>query len=213
MTDAPRYGLICFDLGGVLVRVVGDWRHACRRAGVKALDVFDDPEQGRLLRGLNSNYEIGVLEHDDLIDQVCQIVPAYRPDQIAAILDAWLIDPYPGADEVLLRLAATGMPTACLSNTNALHWAAMFDTDDYPLLHRLQHRFGSCHIGARKPEQETYRHVERALGLEPQDILFFDDLWANVAAARRCGWAAELIDPRGDVPQQLLQHLQAHGVL
>lgn len=54
--------------------------------------------------------------------------------------------------------------------------------------------FFSCEIGWQKPEAEFYAEVERQLGLRGEEILFWDDLEENVAAARAAGWGAEVYD-------------------
>ena len=55
-------------------------------------------------------------------------------------------------------------------------------------------------VGLRKPAKAMYEYVERAAGLAPSGILFFDDVVENVEAARRRGWRAYRIDPAPDDP-------------
>lgn len=50
--------------------------------------------------------------------------------------------------------------------------------------------FASYQIGAVKPEQFFYRHIEQALGLNPSDLLLVDDTLSHVEGAQRCGWQA-----------------------
>jgi putative hydrolase of the HAD superfamily len=45
----------------------------------------------------------------------------------------------------------------------------------------------SGEVGMRKPEEVIFRHAARALGLEPEECVFIDDIEANVAAAAACG--------------------------
>jgi putative hydrolase of the HAD superfamily len=52
--------------------------------------------------------------------------------------------------------------------------------------------FFSCDLGSQKPEPQYYAAVEQSLGLEGQEILFWDDSSANVEAARARGWHAEM---------------------
>jgi putative hydrolase of the HAD superfamily len=52
--------------------------------------------------------------------------------------------------------------------------------------------FFSCDLGAAKPDPAYFDAVVNALGLPPAEILFFDDLSANVAAARAAGLRAEV---------------------
>jgi len=52
-------------------------------------------------------------------------------------------------------------------------------------------RFDRCYpsheTGLLKPDAETFRHVVSDLARAPAEILFFDDTWNNVAAARALG--------------------------
>jgi putative hydrolase of the HAD superfamily len=52
--------------------------------------------------------------------------------------------------------------------------------------------FFSCEIGWKKSHPSFYRHIQVALGLAGEEILFWDDTPPNVEAARSCGWKAKL---------------------
>lgn len=56
--------------------------------------------------------------------------------------------------------------------------------------HLFEGIFAAADIGAMKPEEPFYEHIERALGIDPQNIIFFDDAASHVEAARRRGWDA-----------------------
>jgi FMN phosphatase YigB (HAD superfamily) len=64
-----------------------------------------------------------------------------------------------------------------------------------------------------KPAPDIYRAFEKATGRSGSQILFFDDLAENVAAAKSLGWHAERIDPTAPTDAQLRRHLAAYGVL
>jgi FMN phosphatase YigB (HAD superfamily) len=82
----------------------------------------------------------------------------------------------------------------------------------YPSLHRVRHRFASHLLGARKPDRAVFERVEAATGRAGRDVLFFDDLEENVAAARAAGWRAALVDPLGDPAALALEVLSREGV-
>ena len=48
--------------------------------------------------------------------------------------------------------------------------------------------FSSCEIGAVKPEEAFYAHIERELELPSSNLLFIDDTEANISAAQNRGW-------------------------
>jgi putative hydrolase of the HAD superfamily len=57
---------------------------------------------------------------------------------------------------------------------------------------RFQHIFFSCETGELKPASRMFTTVSRALERRPERLLFFDDLPANVRAARELGWHASV---------------------
>lgn len=50
----------------------------------------------------------------------------------------------------------------------------------------------SHEVGVAKPDPAAYELTTRRLGVEPREILFLDDVEANVEAARAFGWHAVL---------------------
>lgn len=211
--------VICFDIGGVLVRICRSWAEACEKAGVPVHArewltgeqavaarsvVMRAYQNGELSTGAYYEGMLGALERH------------YTLDEIASIHDAWLLDEYSGISELVAELGQLpGITTACLSNTNERHWdvlAPAGGTARFPSVLALGQRFASHLMRASKPEAKIFLDFQRQLGVEPVDILFFDDGEPNVLAARGQGWRAETIDPLGDTCSQLRAHLRAHGV-
>jgi putative hydrolase of the HAD superfamily len=90
------------------------------------------------------------------------------------------------------QLHDAGVPLALLSNmphelSRSLSargkWAKFF-----------QHRVFSCDVGCNKPDPRIYQTCLAALKLAPQDVLFLDDISANVEAADRLGIHSMLFD-------------------
>jgi epoxide hydrolase-like predicted phosphatase len=50
----------------------------------------------------------------------------------------------------------------------------------------------SHEVGLKKPDPAIYALTERRLGVEPQEVVFLDDVTANVEAAQAAGWHAVL---------------------
>ncbi|HSN38748.1 MAG TPA: HAD-IA family hydrolase, partial [Burkholderiales bacterium] len=63
--------------------------------------------------------------------------------------------------------------------------------------------FVSCDLGKRKPEPEAFMAVAQEMGTPLPKILFFDDLEANVAAARKLGMQALRVKSAADVERAL----------
>jgi putative hydrolase of the HAD superfamily len=206
--------LVCFDLGRVLVRICENWQHAGEVARLPApLPQLTDSVREQL-RQTVCDSEIGAISLDEFCSRSGRLF-GVDPLHIRAVSDIYLRGCYDGVGDVLDELHRAGYQTGCLSNTNDNHWRIMFETGgaEYAPLRALQHRFGSQLVGARKPDPRIYEHVERAVNLKADQILFFDDLAENIEAARRRGWHAELILHDGEPMRQVRGHLRRIRVL
>jgi len=64
--------------------------------------------------------------------------------------------------------------------------------------------FASCELGHLKSEEDFYRKIEAKIGLEPQQIWFFDDDQGNIETARARGWRAYLYSGQADLEREIL---------
>jgi len=210
MPDMPVQ-LVCFDLGGVLVRIARNWEDACQRAGVEM--PHTTAAHWERHRALMLRYETGEVDDAGYLKEAPDCVGGtVAPEQILRVFDAWLLGMYPGAPELLDELAARGVKTACLSNTNARHWDLLSQRDAYRPLRRLDFRLASHQLRVMKPDERAYRRAEEATGFWGEQVLFFDDKPENVAAARAVNWKAEVVDRADDAVPQIREFLAAHGV-
>ena len=204
--------LVCFDLGGILVRLRGSWLHCCKMAGVATSDIFAG--YGELpLPDSALAFDTGKITELEFAQAVSVMFPQYTPDQVFAVLDVWLDGLYTGAGALIDMIHTAGLATACLSNTNERHWREMPGGGRYGDLDRLRYRFASCHFGERKPDENAFRHVERSLKLLPHQIVYFDDRAENVEASKHRGWKSFLIDPVGETVPRMHARLREAGVL
>ena len=201
--------LVCFDLGGVLIRLAGTWARACSRAGVPVPAPMDDSSLQARFTEVNDRFERGQVEEARFLEEAAALV-GMGPEPFSAAFEAWLQGPYPGGRELVERIGRAGLTTACLSNTSPWHWRLMNEDPRNRLpLDLLQFRFTSFRIGVMKPDPLIFAHVEVQAGAPPETILYFDDDAANVRAARDRGWCAHQIDPRGDTAAQMAERLSA----
>ena len=208
MGDCVR--LVCFDLGGVIIRICQTWAERCAAAGlaIRNPELWDEIEPVR--DELMVQYQTGRIEGSHFARQLSAALRGlYSPAEIMAIHDAWLIDEYEGVGAIVDRLHQAGLDTAALTNTTPEHWVRM---PQFPTVGRLQHRLASHELGLHKPDPAIYLRLERQLGYAGREILFFDDTEENVQAAQTVGWRAEPIDPAGDTARQMAEALAEHGV-
>lgn len=189
---------VCFDLGGVLIRIHHEWAGAIVAAGLSC-----ERDLGPLGGFAEfDGYQAGTVDEGDYLRALAAhltIAPKRAMDVHMAILRK----EYEGVGELVEQLCASGIVCGCLSNTNASHWATFFDGNRYSFGPQLTVRVGSHIERANKPSPAIYDAFERESGLAPHEIAYFDDGPLNVAAAAKRGWSAHLIDPAGDTAAQM----------
>src|SRR4051812_48047796 len=217
----PRIDIVCFDLGGVIVKICRTFEEACTVAGVP---VRGDPALVPVATfELDRQHALGLLSAETWAEESARALgERYSPAEILRVYHAWMLGEYAGLDSVLGRIEERGVTTACLSNTTEGHWRRLVHRDgeaplagppEFPAIVRLQRHYASHRLGLLKPEEAIYRAFEQQVGHRGRSILFFDDLPENVESARRVGWRAELVDHRTETAPQLLSWLEQHGVL
>lgn len=212
--------LICFDLGGVIIRHHRSWAQACAALGLPVRDGIDSPALVERRRAVTREFQCGRLAPAEFLEHLTDATGRlYSREEVRRLHDAWIFGEYEGAADLLRALARVpGLTTAALSNTNALHWERMVTgrdgrPPDLPAPTLLKLRHASHLLGLVKPDAAIYEAFERETGFRGSQILFFDDLGENVEAARRLGWHAVAIDHTGDTAAQIAAALAMHGIV
>jgi FMN phosphatase YigB (HAD superfamily) len=174
---------VVFDVGGVLVRLrYGSFVQYLAAAGTELMDL---PKW--LARVDIEAHERGEIPGAEFLERIA----ATTRDPLDRVeLRARWLDMFEQAHDMfdLARALMRDYRVYLLSNVGDLHWA------------HLDERFGvaslghgalpSFTVGAIKPHESIYRAAETRFALDPRATVFIDDIAANVAAARACGWAA-----------------------
>jgi putative hydrolase of the HAD superfamily len=178
MTE-PRF--LLFDLGGVLVEVSGT--SALQRL-LPQLDAAQIQARWQASPAVG-RFESGAIGADEFAAQfVDEWKLPLEPPHFLQNFAAWVSGFYPGARELLAGLRRTHT-VACLSNTNATHWARLAEAEALFDVCIASHLTGHMKPGAR-----AFAHAAQVLGAPAESICFFDDLSANVEAARSLGMRA-----------------------
>lgn len=178
---------VVFDIGGVL-EVIDD-------------SVFPAPAERRLglaagtiaggLAGLPGDSVVGEVTEQQVRAE-WQRALALDDEQVDALLDDFWRGYVGTLDRPLLDWFAAQRPerlTAILSNSGPgareRERCHGFEdvTDDIVYSHE---------VGLAKPDPRAYELVTRRLGVRPEEVLFLDDVEANVVAAHALGWHAVL---------------------
>jgi glucose-1-phosphatase len=202
--------VVCFDLGGVLVRIRRTFNEAILASGVPLREAQDlaDAEARAEREALISAHQRGQIDFATYVRQFAEaVLGLYSAEEVARIHQAVLIDEYPGVAQFLRSLRANlSLRLACLSNTDDAHWLRLTATGpnaEFPSLGLLHQRLASHVLRLAKPDPLIYAAARRHFGCEPEKIVFFDDLPRNVKAAEAAGWHAHLIDHTQDPVAQM----------
>ena len=220
-----RISLICFDLGGVIIRHCRTWAEGCAAAGLPLHAECDTPEASAARKRLSAAMTQGQLDQDEFYRRMSETTrphpraePRYTPDHVRAIHHTWLGQEYEGVHAVVGELirgpvARGHVRAGILSNTNPAHWSRIESEPAYPTARLIPHRFASHLMKLAKPDPRIFRAFERETGIPGREILFFEDMPENLAAARSAGWNTVPIDHTGDTAAQIRQALGLNGML
>jgi len=187
MIREPKFDVLLFDLGGVLMDFAGFDELARFIPGA--------PDRSEIReRWIRSDavqrFERGEITPEQFADGVIEELQIdLSPRDFLTNFVEWARGPYPGAIP-LLKSLRNEFRIAALSNSNELHTP----------LHRRRFEnaidsfFFSDEIGSVKPDREIFDFVIRDLAVSPRRIAFFDDTPINVESAREVGLAAYLVD-------------------
>lgn len=227
--SAADVRIVVFDLGGVVVRICRDWAQGCAAAGLPFRDeaLLDESMKVRR-RAVSARHGRGEISCADYYRELSATTGGlYSPQEVERIHHAWTRDEYPGVDALVHRLHEAGLETGVLSNTNHAHWVRLAplragggENPEYPTPSLIRHLHASHIMRLLKPDREIYSAFARATGFDgapgsrggPGNIVFFDDLPENVAAAIAAGWRAFRVDHTGDTAAQMSGLLRELGL-
>jgi len=204
MSSSPRK-LICFDLGGVLARIRRTWNACADAVGVQTglsengvHELTDFP--------LFDGFQLGAFETSHYLEELSRYLSVSKADAIK-VHNAILDKPYSGTHRLVRDLEEAGHRRACLSNTNALHWAIL-NSPAFGAIKELDFKMVSQEVRLLKPEPAIFQLFDAQAETSPDQVVYFDDHEGNVLAAREHGWNAVLIDHEGDTAAQMREALK-----
>jgi putative hydrolase of the HAD superfamily len=183
---------IVFDFGGVLFRwqplqmLQRELPHRADNA-VAAQRLVDGIFQA--YGGDWGEFDRGTLEVPELVRRIA-VRTGLPPHEVQAVVDAvpTELQPMPATVALLRQLRDAGRRLHFLSNMPHPY------ADHLERAHAFVGWFESGVFSARvqqiKPEPEIYDIARRRFAAEPSQLVFIDDMYANVQAARQAGWHA-----------------------
>jgi putative hydrolase of the HAD superfamily len=201
---APKYSVIVFDLGNVLVNF--DYEIA-----VKKFNKIEPNLGNKFLEHHKNNYHIhrefekGLISENEFIDIVLKGINHKVDSETFSKIYSDIFTPNKQVIS-LLPVLKKKFKLILLSNTDPLHkkygWKA------YQFLTQFDHLVLSFEVGSVKPEEKIYKAVEKLSKVSPQKHLYIDDIAEYVEAAKKIGWdAIHFLNY-----QQLLEELKSRKV-
>lgn len=195
--DTERVEVVLFDLGGVVFTF--DFQRAIDRWAMDSGQPTAELRR-RLAYGLDDEaFERGEVSEADYFAQLRDRLGVdLEVSQVIAGWNAIFGDLVEGITDAIDAVRRSPYRAAALSNTNATHaaaWSARYGD----AIAGLGTILTSHELGHRKPERACYVAACEALAVEPDGVVFFDDLVDNVAGARAAGMQAVLVRTVGDV--------------
>jgi putative hydrolase of the HAD superfamily len=185
---------VVFDVGNVILEI--DLDNRLRAMGftqpwsaVESWSVHHDLETGKIapeefFRRMKEHFSLAATESE--LQEHWNLIPG----RVIA-----------GMDELLAELKER-VQVAALTNTNPPHLRLFRQMEEFRHLHRI---FASHEMGFRKPDRQIYETLIRELDVAPEEILFFDDLEKNIAAATKAGIQARLCYRSAETARACLQ--------
>jgi putative hydrolase of the HAD superfamily len=200
MAGNGKMTTIVFDFGNVLG--LFDYQKSLTR-----LTAHSDMSAADMYAALSGSflweeYETGRMRSAEFLGHLRALLRLVCDDDV--ISEAWCDIFQPNME--VCSLVAQLKPRYRLllgSNTNELH-AAWFRRQFADTLKYFDHLVLSHEVGVRKPHAGFYEHCQRKAEATPEQCVFIDDLPANIAAARQCGWHGILYRNFDDLQKELV---------
>ncbi|HDM8439384.1 TPA: glucose-1-phosphatase [Yersinia enterocolitica] len=190
--------LYIFDLGNVIVdidfkRVLGVWS---KLSSVPLATLSERFTMGEVFQ----QHERGEISDEDFARQLSdEMGLSLSFEQFAEGWQAVFVALRPEVISIMQKLRAEGHRVVVLSNTNRLH--CNYWPQHYPeVAAAADHMYLSQDLGMRKPEARIYQHVLSVENTPAEQAVFFDDVEANIVAARIEGITGIHVTDRKVIP-------------
>lgn len=201
--------LYIFDLGNVVVdidfsRALGAWSHY---SGVPLAVLRQHFTMGRAFE----QHERGEISDEAFAQALChELGITLSFEQFAAGWQAIFVDVRAEVLEIMHQLRRQGNRVVILSNTNNLH--TQYWPQQFPLVEQaVDALYLSQDLGMRKPEPAIYHEVLKREQTRADLTVFFDDVPANIEAARAVGIEAVLVTDRQVIPDWFARQIAREG--
>jgi FMN phosphatase YigB (HAD superfamily) len=197
-----KISAVCFDLGKVLIDF--DWNkmtaHVAEKSALTPAQVGERISSDNEVLG----YERGAITTAKFFTHLKKRLE-YK-GSAKELRTAFTEIFTPLADHIALAaLLAPHYPLAIISNTNDTH--ITYAEEAYSFFSLFPARIYSHRVGAMKPQPEIYQVARDAVGSpDPVEMLFIDDLEANILGAVALGWQTIHLRPDVNLRESLASY-------
>ena len=181
---------VVFDYGGVIAFFQDNksMEDMAKLAGI------DPVLMKRIYWENRSSYDRGLVNGCEFFKNILSGIGIFPDSDLLQLLVSCDIKSWshvnPKTEELILELKNSGIKLAVLSNLIKEFLEQVIET--LPVFKHFDVLVFSCEVNVVKPEEEIYRILLSQLGCKADEVLFFDDLEANVKAANDLGIQAFL---------------------
>ena len=157
-----------------------------------------------------SEYEKGAISSEQFREQAAALL-GIAPS--IAIDNAWnqtLLGVKANMDRVLEELAAD-YPLYLLSNTNEIHHN-YFAEECEVIFKTFTRCYFSYQMNIHKPDLDIFTNISNELSIAPNEILFADDMQANIDAANQLGFNTYKVDEQSNSMYNLSNYLHSVSI-
>jgi putative hydrolase of the HAD superfamily len=189
---------VIFDIDGVLIRPWGFRDALIRERGIT-------PEMTAPFFG---GAFIDCIEgRADLFETLPPFLPSWGwPGTASEFVTEWFATENTPNEPVLEIVGELRRHLPCHIASNQERHRARFIATEMGFDRQFDRLFFSSDLGSGKPSEEFYATVAVRLERAGDELLFFDDVEANVKAARRAGWHAERFTTVAQLKADIARH-------
>lgn len=190
MKNALDADFLIFDLGNVIIDI--DYQKSLNLIKSELPENHHDKVDSFYITDFHKDYEKGLIDSNSFRNKVRSYFSQDWEDQ--KVDDLWnsLLMEIPEERIDLIKKLKEHYKLGILSNTNEIHILEVykmlqkkFQLPDFSPL--VDHVFLSHEMGESKPSAAIYQKMLNELGAEPERVVFFDDLEANIKGAADMG--------------------------
>lgn len=181
-----KFEAVLCDFGGVLTDDYSEATYHLEisgKFGVAVDELMPFLKAGKFL----SNLLVGTVSEEEVVRRVREEFPEAIAIDPRAINSDFFIPSQTALDAVRRLKERTGVKVAVGSNIFPSSREILRKEGLEDVFDKLYY---SCELGLRKPDLDFYEYIATDLQVEPNKILFLDDVLANVTGAQDAGYNA-----------------------